>query len=84
VRRNAYGRQIDSFIDTGKFEGQPMEMVFIRAPQFTDIGPGVEVLGICRERPVFLRQGNLLAGAFHPELTRDDRVHQLLLDTIKA
>jgi len=82
VRRNAYGRQIDSFIDTGDFQGQPMEMVFIRAPQFDDIDQDVEVLGTCRGRPVFLRQGNLLAGAFHPELTPDTRVHQLLLDTI--
>jgi 5'-phosphate synthase pdxT subunit len=84
VRRNAYGRQVDSFIDRGNFLGQPMEMVFIRAPQFADLGPDVEVLGSCRERPVFVRQNNVMAGAFHPELGRDGRVHQLLLDSIRA
>ncbi len=83
VRRNAYGRQVDSFIDTGDFQGQPMEMVFIRAPQFGSLGDGVEVLGTCRERPVFVRQKNVMAGAFHPELGRDGRVHQLLLDAIR-
>jgi 5'-phosphate synthase pdxT subunit len=82
VHRNAYGRQVDSFIDNGDWRGTPMEMVFIRAPQFTGIGKDAEVLGVCRGKPVFLRQGNLLAGSFHPELTDDTRVHGLLLETI--
>jgi pyridoxal 5'-phosphate synthase pdxT subunit len=84
VRRNAYGRQVDSFIGTGDFLGQPMEMVFIRAPQFAELGPDVEVLGTCRDRPVFVRQGNVMAGAFHPELSKEGRVHQLLVDAIRA
>ncbi len=84
VRRNAYGRQVDSFIASGDFLGQPMEMVFIRAPQFAALGRDVEVLGVCRDRPVFVRQKNVLAGAFHPELSKDSRVHQLLLDAICA
>jgi len=83
VRRNAYGRQVDSFIASGDFQGQPMEMVFIRAPQFAELGPDVEVLAVCRDQPVFVRQNNILAGAFHPELGQDGRVHQLLLDTIR-
>jgi 5'-phosphate synthase pdxT subunit len=84
VRRNAYGRQVDSFIDRGDFLGQPMEMVFIRAPQFAELGPGVEVLATCRHQPVFVRQNNVMAGAFHPELGKDGRVHRLLLDAIRA
>jgi 5'-phosphate synthase pdxT subunit len=84
VRRNAYGSHLDSFIDTGEFDGRPLEMVFIRAPQFVDPGPGVEVLGRCRDRVAFVRQGRLLAGAFHPELTGDCRVHQYFLDVVKA
>jgi 5'-phosphate synthase pdxT subunit len=84
VRRNAYGRQVDSFIASGDFLGQPMEMVFIRAPQFAELGPDVEVLGVCRDQPVFVRQKNVMAGAFHPELGKDGRVHQLLLDAIRA
>jgi 5'-phosphate synthase pdxT subunit len=84
VRRNAYGRQVDSFIATGDWQGQPMEMVFIRAPQFDALGSGVDVLGTCRGLPVFVRQGNILAGAFHPELTSDGRVHQLLLNSIRG
>jgi len=84
VRRNAYGRQLDSFIASGDFLSQPMEMVFIRAPQFDALGPDVEVLGHCRGRPVFVRQKNVMAGAFHPELSKNGRVHQLLLDAIRA
>ena len=82
VRRNAYGSQLDSFVETGDFDGAPLEMVFIRAPQFADLGPGVEVLAHCRGRVVFVRQGHLLAGAFHPELTTDTRVHQYFLDLV--
>jgi 5'-phosphate synthase pdxT subunit len=84
IRRNAYGRQLDSFIATGDWQGGQMEMVFIRAPQFTELGPGVKVVGVCRERPVFVQRGNILAGTFHPELTADGRVHQLLLDLIRT
>jgi len=84
VRRNAYGSQLDSFVGNGEFDSAPMEMVFIRAPQITDLGPEVEELAHCRGRVVFVRQGHLLAGAFHPELTSDPRVHQYFLDLVKA
>lgn len=84
IRRNAYGRQIDSFIDTGTCQGKDMEMVFIRAPRFADLGPDVEVLATCRNEPVLVRQGHVLAGTFHPELTADGRVHQLLLELIRT
>jgi len=84
VRRNAYGRQIDSFIDTGNWQDSDMEMVFIRAPQFDELGPEVKIIGVCREKTVFVRQGNILAGTFHPELTADGRVHQLLLELIRT
>lgn len=82
VRRNAYGSQLDSFIDSGDFAGSPLEMVFIRAPEFVDLGPEVEVLARCRDRVVLVRQGHLLAGAFHPELTTDPRVHQYFLEIV--
>jgi len=84
VRRNAYGSQLDSFIGTGDFGGAPLEMVFIRAPQFADLGPGVEVLARCRDRVVLVRQGHRLAGAFHPELTDDPRVHRYFLDVVEV
>jgi 5'-phosphate synthase pdxT subunit len=83
VRRNAYGSQLDSFIATGEFGGAPLEMVFIRAPQFADLGPGVEVLAHCRGQVVLVRQGHLLAGAFHPELTADLRVHRYFLQMVE-
>lgn len=80
VRRNAYGRQVDSFIGRGKFMDQDnVEMVFIRAPQFSKIGPGVDVLAVCRNLPVMVRQRNVLAATFHPELTSDPRVHNYFL-----
>jgi 5'-phosphate synthase pdxT subunit len=87
VRRNAYGRQVDSFIAAGELldprlanGGATMEMVFIRAPQFVEIGRGVTVLARCQGQPVLVQQGRLLAGTFHPELTRDLRVHRYLLE----
>ena len=84
ARRNAYGTQVDSFAasaDPGAGAGlEGMRCVFIRAPQLVDPGPGVEVLVRVDGRPVLLRQGKVLACAFHPELTDDTRVHSLLLD----
>ncbi len=83
VRRNAYGRQLDSFeanLDMPAVGDAPLHAVFIRAPAVTDAGPAVEVLA--RDpagRTAAVRQGNLLATAFHPELTTDRRVHQLFL-----
>ena len=82
VERNAYGRQNDSVIlhaDT-TLPGGPMEMVFIRAPRISRLGPGIETLAIRNGDPVLIRSGRLLAATFHPELSDDLRVHQLFLD----
>ncbi len=86
VRRNAYGRQIDSSIREGKCAigggGDALEMVFIRAPRFDRIGPGVEVLASDGSDAVLVRQGNVMAATFHPELSEDKRVHQAFLDLV--
>ena len=79
IRRNAFGRQIDSSIRQGLFQGSPIEMVFIRAPQIARLGPTVEVLATEGDDPVFVRQGKAMAATFHPELTRDFRIHQEFL-----
>jgi len=84
VRRNAFGRQIDSFEATLDFAGQPFPAVFIRAPEVVSCGPEVEVLARHGERIVAVRQGHMLASAFHPELTRDDRVHRYFLEMVRA
>lgn len=76
VKRNAYGRQIDSFVAEGDFDGMYIGMVFIRAPKITRVGDGVEVLAEYDGVPVAVRQNNILATAFHPEMTRDARVHK--------
>jgi 5'-phosphate synthase pdxT subunit len=78
--RNAYGTQVDSFaaIAEGAIEG--LRCVFIRAPRFRRPGPDVEVLARVDGWPVFVRQDNVLATTFHPELTDDPRVHRLLLE----
>ena len=85
IERNAYGRQIDSTILTAatKLEGDPLEMVFIRAPRITRTGPEVEILATRDEHPVLVRQGHLLAATFHPELSHDHRVHQFFLNLIR-
>ncbi len=85
IERNAYGRQIDSTILTAatKLEGDPLEMVFIRAPRITRTGPEVETLATRDEHPVLVRQGHLLAATFHPELSNDPRVHQFFLNLIR-
>ncbi len=81
VDRNAFGRQVASFETDLAVEGmtEPVHAVFIRAPRVHRVGPGVEVLASVDGRPVMVRQGNLLATAFHPELTDDLRIHRLLL-----
>lgn len=79
VRRNAYGRQIDSFeaeIEVPELGEPPIRAVFIRAPQVTGRNGTVSVLGELDGVPVLLRQGNLLASSFHPELTEDARIHK--------
>jgi 5'-phosphate synthase pdxT subunit len=80
IRRNAYGRQINSSIREGKWGDRPIEMVFIRAPKFERVGPKVEVLARDQQDPVFVRQGNIMAATFHPELSADTQAHQAFLD----
>ncbi len=86
VRRNAYGRQLDSFeadLDVPILGDEPLHAVFIRAPVVTDVGPGVEVLATDpMGRTVAVREGRMLATAFHPELTGDRRFHRALVDLI--
>jgi pyridoxal 5'-phosphate synthase pdxT subunit len=84
IRRNAYGRQIDSSIREGKLSGSPLEMVFIRAPKISRVGPGVEVIATEGKDnlPVAVRQGTAMAATFHPELSDDTRVHQAFLDLV--
>ncbi len=98
VRRNAFGRQVDSFEsditlsglarDNGTeiSDGRALRAVFIRAPWVEQIGEGVSVLGTDERtgRIVAVRQGQLLATAFHPELTRDRRIHELFVDIVKG
>lgn len=85
VQRNAYGRQIDSFVTEGDFAGMYISMVFIRAPKITRVGGNVEVLATHDDVPVAVRQGNVLATAFHPEMTpRDSRVHKYFLSMIES
>src|SRR5882762_7675251 len=83
IRRNAYGRQIDSSIREGKLGGSPLEMVFIRAPKIERVGPGVEVIATEGSDPVAVRQGKTMAATFHPELSEDTRVHQTFLDLVR-
>lgn len=83
IRRNAYGRQIDSSIREGRFAGSPIEMVFIRAPKFERLGPGVEVIATEGNDPVAVRQGKVMAATFHPELSEDSRIHQAFLDLVQ-
>jgi 5'-phosphate synthase pdxT subunit len=80
VRRNAFGRQLSSFEADLDFEGEPMHAVFIRAPWVEEHGEDVEVLAEVDGHPVAVRQGNVLAVAFHPELTDERRLHGWLLD----
>jgi pyridoxal 5'-phosphate synthase pdxT subunit len=84
VRRNAFGRQLASFETELDFEGEPLHAVFIRAPWVEDFGDGVEVLAEVDGHPVAVRQGNVLAVAFHPELTDEHRLHRWLVDRVHA
>ena len=99
IRRNAYGRQIDSSIREGKFlvrnndaygraadnAGIPLEMVFIRAPKIERVGPAVEIIATegKNEDPVAVRQGRVMAATFHPELSDDTRVHRVFLELVQ-
>jgi 5'-phosphate synthase pdxT subunit len=84
VRRNAYGRQLESSIRQGQFGDQPLEMVFIRAPKIVSVGEGVEVLATEGSDPVLVRKGKTLAATFHPEMTADPAVHRYFLAMIGA
>ena len=83
IRRNAYGRQLDSSILEGHLGESPIEMVFIRAPKIERVGPGVEVIATEGTDPVLVRQGKTLAATFHPELSEDRRIHQYFLGVIE-
>jgi 5'-phosphate synthase pdxT subunit len=95
VRRNAFGRQVESFEDDLSFsgvEGGPVRAVFIRAPWVEEVSPDVEVLAKVESmggtpaegRIVAVRQGNLLATSFHPEITGDTRVHRLFVEMVRS
>jgi len=96
VRRNAFGRQVDSFeadLDVAGLDGGPLRAVFIRAPWVESVGAGVDVLATVPDHPaagaaagriVAVRQGQALATSFHPELTGDGRVHRLFVETVRA
>ncbi len=90
IRRNAYGRQVDSSIREGTLlqsslnpePGSPLEMVFIRAPKIERVGANVEVIATEGTDPVAVRQGSTMAATFHPELSDDRRVHRAFLDLV--
>ena len=84
IRRNGYGRQIDSFEADIAVRGwdRAMRAVFIRAPRFQKLGTGVEVLAEHAGEPVLVQQGRVVAATFHPELTKDHRLHRLFLDSV--
>lgn len=89
IRRNAYGRQIDSSIREGQLligkpGGLPLEMVFIRAPKIERVGKGVEVVATEGDDPVAVRQGSVMASTFHPELSDDSRLHQAFLEMVRC
>ncbi|MCK9928506.1 pyridoxal 5'-phosphate synthase glutaminase subunit PdxT [Frankia sp. Mgl5] len=87
VRRNAFGRQVESFetdLVVDGVDGPAVHAVFIRAPWVEKAGDGVEVLARVADRPVAVRQGPLLATSFHPELTGDIRVHRLFVEIVRS
>ena len=83
VRRNAYGRQIDSFISQAATKLGNIEMVFIRAPKIVDVGRDVEVLASENGDPVLVRQGKVMAATFHPELSEDTAVHKRFVELVE-
>ena len=87
AQRNAFGRQVDSFetsLVIPAIDGEPFPAVFIRAPAIVDVGSQVEVLARVGDRVVAVRQGHLLATAFHPELTSDVRIHRYFVAMVTA
>ena len=86
VRRNGYGRQLDSFESDLQIEGleEAFHGVFIRAPRVESAGSAVEVLGSHEDVPVLVRQGRTMAASFHPELTPDRRLHELFVELVEG
>ena len=84
VQRNGYGRQVDSFETSLAIDGLEDDAhgVFIRAPRIVESGPSVKVLASARGDGVLVQQGNALAASFHPELSQDDRIHRLFLESV--
>ncbi len=86
VRRNAFGRQVDSFeadLQVAGIDGPTMKAVFIRAPAIERVGEGVEILATAGDTIVVCRQGRLLASSFHPELTDDPRLHEMFIEMVR-
>jgi 5'-phosphate synthase pdxT subunit len=86
VRRNAFGRQRESFeadMSVPEFGAEPIKAVFIRAPYIEKAGPNVKVMAVVRDKIVIARQDKMLVTAFHPELTQDDRIHKYFISMIK-
>jgi pyridoxal 5'-phosphate synthase pdxT subunit len=87
TRRNAYGRQIDSFdtrLEVAGLDGGPVDVSFIRAPRVEEVlSPDVEVLASIDDHPVVVRQGTVLATAFHAEVTGDDRLHRAFVELVR-
>jgi len=84
IIRNAYGRQVDSFVDEVRllFDNKPFKGIFIRAPKIEKIKNGVEILGIHNDVPVFIKFDKYIATTFHPELTDDLRIHKYFIENI--
>jgi len=89
VERNAYGRQIDSFEELlsinldGSQNGRKFNSIFIRAPKILNVGEKVEILGKFGQEAVLIRENNIIASTFHPELTDDLRIHRYFISMIK-
>jgi len=85
VKRNAYGRQVDSFDEMVEIKGfdKPFKAIFIRAPRVEAWGEGVETLAFLDNHPIMLRQNNVLVTSFHPELTDDKRIHEYFVKMVK-
>jgi 5'-phosphate synthase pdxT subunit len=86
IERNGYGRQVDSFITAVEtsIDGGPLEAVFIRAPRIKQVGPKVKILASLNHEPILVREDNILAATFHPELAGDYRVHRLFVEMVRS
>ena len=82
VQRNAYGRQVDSFIGVGEYRGSPIEMVFIRAPRILECGPDVRVHATYEGEQVLVRQGRVWGATFHPEMSAESPIHSDWVESV--